>query len=112
MEPRILIFFSLDPVSFYGQGYEEQKGLELDVSLRLQNKFRKTPDLVIDHLGNLDDLVQSGFQVIPKITCANLYKPIHSMINLVSSNPLNLEIVESKEKNCKNLNNLRTNRDF
>ena len=111
MEPRILIF-SFRPSLFLWTGYEEQKGLELDVSLRLQHKFRKTPDLVIDHLGNLDDLVQSGFQVIPKITCANLYKPIHSMINLVSSISLNLEIVESKEKNCKNLNNLRTNRDF
>ena len=59
----------------------------------VQNMFRKIPFLVIYHLGNCD------FSVIPKIEVDNLCKPIHDVITVpVSSDPLNLEAVERKEK--------------
>ena len=58
---------------------------------------------VIYHLGNFDDLIPSGFWVIPRITFGNLCKPICDVIIIpVSSDPLNLENVERKERNFKN----------
>ena len=57
----------------------------------LENMFRNTPFSVIYHLRNLDDLIPSGFSVIPKIAFANLCKSIHNVkIITVSSNHLNL----------------------
>ena len=41
---------------------------------------KKIPVVLIHHLGNLDDLIQSGFWVIPKITFANSCKPIQDVI--------------------------------
>ena len=68
----------------------------------MQNIFRKIPFLVIYHLGNFYDLIQSGFSVTPKIIFDNLYKPIHDVIIIpVSSDPVNLEAVERKGKNTK-----------
>ena len=65
--------------------------------------FRKLPLLVLCHLGIFDDLMQSGFRFIPKITFANLCKLDFNVIIIpVSSDPLNLETVESKEKALKN----------
>ena len=57
-----LIFF-LHPVPFYGQDYGKQKepGTSYQFLFELQNMFRKIPFLVIYHLGNFDDLIQSGF---------------------------------------------------
>ena len=61
--------------------------------------FRKIPFLQIYHLGNFDNYTQSGFSVIVKIAFANLCKPFYDIkVNPVSSNPLNLENVERKEK--------------
>ena len=49
-------------------------------------------------MGYFADLKQNGFSVIPKITFANLCKPIQNIIIIpVSSDPLNLKVVE-KEK--------------
>ena len=48
---------------------------------RLQNKSRKIPLSVIYYLTKFDDIIKSGFWVIPKITSANLCKPIHDIIN-------------------------------
>ena len=39
---------------------------------RLRNKSRKIPVLVIYYLSKFDDVIESGFCVIPKITSANL----------------------------------------
>ena len=46
---------------------------------RLQNKFRKIPLLLIYYLTKFDDVIKIGFRVIPKITSANLCKPIHDI---------------------------------
>ena len=75
---------------------------------------KKIPFLVIYHPSNFDDLIQSGFSVIPKITFVNLWKPIHDVIIIpVSSDPLNLETVERIEKrNYKKWNISRTKRAF
>ena len=60
----------------------------------LENSF-----LVIYHLGNFDNIIQSGFWIIPKIALANLCKPIQAVIIvLVSSEPLILETAERKKK--------------
>ena len=60
--------------------------------------FRKIPFSVIYHLDNFYDLIPSGFSVVPKITFANLYKPIHDIIIIpVSSDPVNLEAVKREK---------------
>ena len=52
---------------------------------RLQNKFRKIRLLVMYYMTKFDDIIQSGFSVIPKITSASLCKPIHDIINYSTS---------------------------
>ena len=87
-------FFPLNPVSFYLRDHEKQKepGISYQSLFGLQNMVRKIYFLVIYHPDNFDDLMQSGFWV-------NLCKPIHDVIILlVSSDSLNLETVERKEK--------------
>ena len=80
---KVTLFFLSNPVIFKRQSYLKQKETETsDQSLfRLQNKSRKMPSLVIYYLTNFDDITQSGFWVIPKITSANLCKPILDIIN-------------------------------
>ena len=47
---------------------------------------------MIYHLGNFDDLIQSGFWVFPNIAFANSSNPIHDVIKIpVSFEPLNQE---------------------
>ena len=95
----------MHPISFCGEDYEKQKGTgtSYHALIGLQNMFRKLPLLVLCHLGIFDDLMQSGFRFIPKITFANLCKLDFNVIIIpVSSDPLNLETVESKEKALKN----------
>ena len=48
---------------------------------RLQNKLRKIPSLVMYCLTKFNNVTESCFWVIPKITSPNLYKPIHDIIN-------------------------------
>ena len=75
--------------------------------------FRKILFLAIYHLGKFDDLIQSGFGIIPNNTFANLCKPIHDVTIIpVSSDPLNLETMERKGKNYKKINILRTKSAF
>ena len=51
----------------------------------------------------MDDLIQNGFWVNPKITFPSKCKPVHDVIIiLVSSDPLNLEL-EMNEKKKKKL---------
>ena len=47
--------------------------------------FRKVPLLVIYYLTKFDDVIWSSCWVIPKITSANLCKPIHDIINYSTS---------------------------
>ena len=73
------IFFS-NPVLFNGQSYQKQNdpGNSNQSLFRLQNKFRKIPLLVMYYLIKFDDIILNSFRVIPKITSANLCKPIHA----------------------------------
>ena len=58
---------------------------------------------MIYNLGNFDHFTQSGFSVIPKSRIANFCKPINKVIIFpVSSDPLNLKIVERKGKLTEN----------
>ena len=68
---------------------------------------------MVNHLGNFDVLIQSGFWVIPKIAFANLCKPIHDVIIIpISFDPLNLETVKKEGKKYERLNISRTKRAF
>ena len=65
------------------------------------------------YLAKFDGVIQSGFRVIPKITPANLCKPIHDIINYSTSIcPLESGKCGKEGKNYKNLNVLRTKRAF
>ena len=86
-KPLKTLFFLLKPVPFNVQRYQKQKGPEAsDQSFfRIQKKFRKIPLLVIYYLTKFYDIMQSDFSVIPKVTSANLCKPIHDIINYSTS---------------------------
>ena len=103
------LFFLPNPVPFNVQSYQKQKGPGTNdqLLLRLQNLFRKIPLLVMYYLTNFDDVISSSW-VISKITFANLCKPIHDIINYSTSILFNLESVQRKRKNYKNLNISRT----
>ena len=55
---RVTLFFLSNPVPFNGQNYQKQKGPRTSEQLlfRLQNKFRKTPLLVMYYLPKFDDV--------------------------------------------------------
>ena len=97
---KLTRFFLLYPVPLYGHDYEKQKGpgTSYQSLCGLQKMFRKIPFLAIYHLGNFDDLIQSGFLVIPKISFANLCNPALNIIIPVSSDHLNLENLQRKGK--------------
>ena len=78
---KLTLLFLSNPVPFNGQRYQKQKGPgSSDQSLfRLWNNFRKITLLVIYYLIKFDDVIWSGFWVIPKIASANLCKPIHNI---------------------------------
>ena len=82
-----------------------KKGLELSYQslFMLQNMFRKIPYLVIYHVRNFDDLMQSGFQVIPKITFLNLCKPVKDVIIIPVLSVFWISKLGMKGKNYKNL---------
>ena len=84
---KLTIFFLSNLAPFNGQSYQKQKGpgTSNQSLFRLQNKLRKIPLLVIYYLTKFDDIILSSFRVIPKITPANLCKPIHDIINYSTS---------------------------
>ena len=91
----------MHPVPFYGQDYKKQKGSGTIYKsfFGWKNIIGENPFLMIYHEGNFDDLSFSSFWVIPKITIAKLCKLVHIVIIIsVSSDPMNLETVKSKEK--------------
>ena len=81
------LLFLLNPVPFNGQSYQKQKrpGTSDQSLFRLWTKFRKILLLVIYYLTKFDDIIWSGFWVIPKISSANICKPIHDIINYSTS---------------------------
>ena len=91
----------------YGQNYEKQKVPRTSHQslFGLQNTFRKIPFLLMQHLGNFDNAIQSGLWATPEITFANSCNPMHNVIIIpISPDPLNLKIVEREGKNYKKLN--------
>ena len=60
---KLTLFFLLNPVPFNGQTYQKQMGPGTsDQSLvRLQNKFRKIPLLVIYYLTKYYDVISNDF---------------------------------------------------
>ena len=80
---KVNFILLLNPVPFNRQNYQKQNGSGTSYQLpfRLWNEFRKIPLLVIYYMNKFDDVISSSFWVIPKITPANLCKPIHYIIN-------------------------------
>ena len=69
-------FFLLNPVPLMEKiKKKEQPGTSDKLLFRLQNKFKKFPLSVMYYLAKFDEVIWSGFWVIPKI------KPIHEIIN-------------------------------
>ena len=60
---------------------QEGHGTSDQSLFRLQNKFKAIPLLVMYYLTKFDDVIENDFCVIPKITSANLCKPINNIIN-------------------------------
>ena len=60
--------FLANLVAFNGESYQKQKepGTREQSLFRLQNKLRKIILLVIFFLTKFDDVIESGFSVIPK----------------------------------------------
>ena len=68
---------------FKWQNHQKQKGPGTSDQLlfRLWNKLKKLFLLVMHYLTKCDDVIQSSFWVILKLTSANLCKPIHDIID-------------------------------
>ena len=64
---------------------KNKRNLELVISCRLQKKITKFSLLFMYYLTKFDGVIKSSFWVIPKITPASLYKPIHNIINYSTS---------------------------
>ena len=85
---KFILFFLSNSVSFNGQNYQKQKGPGAsDQSLfRLQNKFKSLPLFVMYYLTKFDVMQSSFFFLdIPKITSADLCKPIDDIITYSTS---------------------------
>ena len=84
---KLTLFFLSNPVPFNGQSYKKQKRLETSDQFLFswKNKFKKFFLLVIYYQTKFDGVIQSGSWVIPKLTPANLCKPIHDIINYSTS---------------------------
>ena len=84
---KLTLYLLSKTVLFNGQSNQKQKGpgTSDQLILRLQNKFRKIPLIVTFYLTKFDDIILSSFRIIPKITSANLSKPIHDIINYSTS---------------------------
>ena len=84
---KLTLLFLSTQVPLNGQSYQKQNRLGTsDQSLfRLQNKFRKITLLVIYYRTKFDDVIWRSFWIIPKITSANVCKPVHNIINYSTS---------------------------
>ena len=80
---KVILFFLPNPVPLNRKNFQKQKGPGTsDHSLfRLQSKFRKLLLLDLYYLTKCDDVIESGFWVILKITSANLWKPNYDIMN-------------------------------
>ena len=84
---RLTLFFLPNPVPFNRRSYQKQKrpGTRGQSPFKLWNQFRKILSLVIYYQTKFNDVIQSIFWVFPKITSANLCKPVHDVINCSTS---------------------------
>ena len=112
---KLNLVFLLNLVPFNGQSYQKQKGSGTRHLLlfRLRNKFTKISLLVIYYLTKFDGVIQSGFRVIPRITPANLCKPIHDIINYsISIYPFESGKCEKEEQKLQKFEYLENKKSF
>ena len=93
---KLTLFSLSDPVPLKEQIQKKQKesGASDQSLFRLGNKFRNIRIVVMYYLTKFDDVIYSSFWVIPKITSANLCKPINDIINY------SISIFSLKSGNC------------
>ena len=105
----------MNPVPFNGRSYKKQKGLRTsDQSLlRFLNEFKKSSLWIIYYQTKFDGVIWSGSWVIPKLTPANLCKPVHDIINY-STYICSFESGKcgQEEEKLQKLNILRTKKAF
>ena len=74
---KVNFILSFEPVSFNGQNHKKGSGTSDQSLFRLQNKFRKTPLLVMYYLAKFDD-------VIYKVVFENSENSIHKVMQVSS----------------------------
>ena len=104
---KLTLFFLSDPVSFNGQNYQKRKGSGTsDSHFSGYKQVQKYSLFVIYYLTKFDDVMQSSFWFLPKITSANLCKPIDDIINYSTSIcPFESRKCGKEGKNQKNFKN-------
>ena len=105
---KLTLFFLSNPVPLTDKVIKNKRGLELGNSCSSDCKI-SSKKLFIYFLTKFDDKISSGFRVIPKITSANLCKPIHDIINCSTSIcPFESGKCGKEGKNYKSFNISRT----
>ena len=90
---------------------KNKRGLELVISWKkIQNQVKKVPLLAMYYLIKFNDVIQSGFWVIPKITSGTSCKPIHGINKLFYFHLFESGKHGKEEENYKNVNILRWNK--
>ena len=112
---KVKFIFSFAPSPLYWTKLAKTKGVwnQWPVALQVPKQFKNIPLFVTYHLTKFDDVIQSSFWVIPKITSANLCKSIHDIINYSTSIcPFESGKCEKKGKNLQKFEYLENEKCF
>ena len=105
----------MNPVPFNGENYQKQKyPITIEQSFfRLQNRFKKSPLLVLYYLTKFDIEYKAVFVSYSKTTSANLCKPIHGIIKYSTSiYPFESRKCEKEGKKLQKFEYLKNKKSF
>ena len=114
---KVTLFFLSSSVLFNKQSYQKGKGSGISGQLlfKLRNKFRKIHLFVMYYLTKFDDFDDDDvimMWVIPKITSANLCKPIHDINYSTSICPFESEKCGKEGKKIQKFEYLENKKSF
>ena len=114
---KVTLFFLSSSVLFNKQSYQKEKGSGISGQLlfKLWNKFRKIHLFVMYYLTKFDDFDDDDvimMWVIPKITSANLCKPIHDINYSTSICPFESEKCGKEGKKIQKFEYLENKKSF
>ena len=114
---KVTLFFLSSSVLFNKQSYQKEKGSGISGQLlfKLRNKFRKIHLFVMYYLTKFDDFDDDDvimMWVIPKITSANLCKPIHDINYSTSICPFESEKCGKEGKKIQKFEYLENKKSF